>query len=716
MTDLEACSREPIHLPGAIQPHGILLAFGDPDLVCLQASVNAAERGQGNLLGKTAGEIFGEDALRAAVSGDPALETPLPLTFRGEPYDAIIHRQAGLVIVELEPAGSGSMARHYRRLQSGFSELRSAPNLSALYGAAARFVASFTGFERVMVYRFDADWHGEVVGECLTADVHSYLGHHFPASDIPEQARALYRKNWLRLIPDARYKPVPLEPPFNPRTGQPLDLSFSTLRSVSPVHLTYLHNMDVRASMSISLMDGDELWGLIACHHRTPLPLPYATRAACEIFGQFVSREISAKLQAQRLAEHAQAITIQTRFFDFLAAEQNFVGALVKYTPHLLQFMNAGGAAIFAAGKLTLLGETPSESDVHGLVSWLAARNLNPLFVTECLGESFPQALAWTAVASGLLAIKLSRIEPHFVLFFRPETPATITWAGDPAKSEGPALHPRKSFAAWKQIITGRSLPWRETEQQGARELRNAIGALVLRRTERLISLNAELEKKNTDLNSFAYIASHDLKEPLRGIANYASFLIEDHGSSLPEEGMRKLRTISGLAARSEELLDALNHFSRIGRMEIQPSEVDLNHLLEEVLESQATALQGVEIIRPNPLPTVSCDPVLIREVFGNLLANAARYNARADKKITIDSTTDGGKPVFQVRDNGIGIREKHQEAIFHIFRRLHSASEFGGGTGAGLAIVKSIIERHGGRIWLESKPDEGSTFSFTLS
>jgi chemotaxis family two-component system sensor kinase Cph1 len=716
MTDLEACSREPIHIPGAIQPHGILLVFGDPDLVCLQASVNATEGGAEELLGKTVEEIFGANALQAAVTGDPALETPLPLTFRDRKHDAIIHRQPGLILVELEPAGAGSMARHYRRLQSGFAELRRAPNLPALHGTVARFVAAFTGFERVMVYRFDADWHGEVVGECLTADVTSYLGHHFPASDIPEQARALYRKNWLRLIPDAQYQPIPLEPARNPRTGQPLDLSFSVLRSVSPVHLTYLKNMDVRASMSISLMDGDELWGLIACHHRTPLNLPYATRAACEIFGQFVSREISAKLQAQRLAEHAQAITIQTRFFDFLAEEQNFVDALVKYTPHLLQFMNAGGAAIFAAGQLTLLGETPSESDVHSLVTWLADRNLNPLHVTDCLGAEFPPAQAWTAVASGLLAIKLSRIEPHFVLFFRPESPATIIWAGDPAKSEGPALHPRKSFAAWKQIITGKSLPWSETERQGARELRNAIGALVLRRTERLISLNAELEKKNSDLNSFAYIASHDLKEPLRGIANYTSFLIEDYALSLPEEGMRKLRTISGLAARSEELLDALSHFSRIGRMEIQPAEVDLEHLLEEVLESQRTALEGVEILRPRPLPTVSCDAVLIREVFGNLLGNAARYNVRADKQIIVDWTDDNGRPVFRVRDNGIGIREKHQEAIFHIFRRLHAASDFGGGTGAGLAIVKSIVERHGGRIGVESVPDQGSTFFFTLS
>lgn len=719
MSDLGACSQEPIHIPGAIQPHGVLLAFSDPDLVCRQVSANASEIFPGSpshLLEKTAKDIFGTKILRATVAGDPTIESPILLELNDREFDAVVHRHGGMVLVELEISGGRSLAGQHRRLQKGLADLRRAPDLPALYATAARFVATFTGFERVMVYRFDHDWHGEVVGECLTADVASYMGHHFPASDIPEQARALYSKNWLRLIPDADYQPVPLEPPVNPLTGQPLDLSFSTLRSVSPIHLLYLRNMDVRASMSISIMDEDRLWGLVACHHRESLHLPYATRAACEIYGQFLSREISAKLQTQRLQEQARAITVQTRFFDFIAQEQNFVDALVKYTPDLLRFMSAAGAAIFAGGKLTLLGKTPSEAEVLNLLEWLATLELNPLHVTDCLGAEFPPAQGWTGVASGLLAVKLSRVEPHYVLWFRPETPATITWAGDPKKTEGLALHPRKSFAAWKQTISGKSLPWSESERQGARELQTAINALVLRRTERLISLNAELEKKNSDLNSFAYIASHDLKEPLRGIANYTSFVIEDHAKGLPDEALRKLQTIASLASRSEELLDALNHFSKVGRMEIQKSPVDMDQLLDEVIESNSTVLEGVELTRPSALPPAECDAVLVREIFGNLLINAVRYNLSEKKQITIDCKQNGAAPVYTVTDNGIGIREKHHDAIFQIFRRLHPAQDFGGGTGAGLAIVKSIIERHGGQIWVDSVPEKGTTFSFTLS
>lgn len=336
--------------------------------------------------------------------------------------------------------------------------------------------------------------------------------------------------------------------------------------------------------------------------------------------------------------------------------------------------------------------------------------------MTDRLTENFPDAAGWTDTASGMLAVRLSSVEPHFVIWFRPEVPTTITWAGRPEKGTGDTLHPRASFASWKQTVTGRSLPWNDAEIQGAHELRQAINALVLRRTERLISLNAELERKNTDLNSFAYIAAHDLKEPLRGIANYASFLMEDHGPGLPEEGRRKLRTIADLAARSEELLDALNHYSRLGRIEVRPVRTPMDHLVDEVLESLGGVLDGVEVRRPSALPEISCDPVLTREVFANLITNAVRYNTSRPKRITIAfENTDRG-PRFQVRDNGIGIREKHRDAIFHIFRRLHAADAFGGGTGAGLAIVRSIIERHGGAIEVASSPGVGSTFSFTLA
>ncbi len=753
-TDLEACSREPIHIPGAIQPHGALLVARPDDGTIVQVSTNTADflgRAPAELLGKKLGDVLPPKVLSAIASngGDSGarLVSIGEIVVAGQTHDASAHWHDGALLIELEtPTAPGktdrhhsAMAQQHRRLMAALADLRAARDLPALCASAAHTVAELTGFERVMTYRFNADWHGEVLGEALlNNEVDSYLGLHFPASDIPEQARALYAKNRLRLIPRVDYTPVGLEPPLNPLTGRPLDLSFASLRSVSPVHLEYLRNMEVGASMSISLLVDGRLWGLIACHHRTPRPLSAATRAACELFGEMVSAAIVSLEESQRFAGQAQAQRVQTRFFDVIAQADKVFDALVKYTPQLLGLMQADGAAIWVNEQCTCLGVTPGEEEVSALVRWLETQTVEPLFATDALSALFPRAASYQKIASGLLAVKLSRVEPHFVLWFRPEVVTTVTWAGNPEKpvEAGARIHPRKSFASWQQTVTGRSQPWEESEQQAAGELQLAINALVLRRSERLLKLNAELEQKNIDLNSFSYIAAHDVQEPIRGIYNFGRFLREDCGAQLDAEGQRKLDTIISLAERTEELLEALLHFSRVGRIDLHPRNVPLDGVVDEALELLGARLResGVEIRRPHPLPTMACDRVLVREVFTNLISNASKYNARPHKWIEIGvrsaadasdgggdaenvehAQTDGHGPILYVRDNGIGIREKHYDDIFHILRRLHGREEFGGGSGAGLAIAKSIVERHGGRIWVESTYREGTVFFFTL-
>lgn len=245
---------------------------------------------------------------------------------------------------------------------------------------------------------------------------------------------------------------------------------------------------------------------------------------------------------------------------------------------------------------------------------------------------------------------------------------------------------------------------------------------------EALTRQNAELASSNQELDDFAYIASHDLKEPLRGIHNYAGFLIEDHGDRLGDDGRAKLETVKRLAQRLEGLINSLLTFSRVGRVELAVQETDLNQILAEVLDSLAITLKekGVEVRIPKRLPSLRCDQVRIAEVFRNLITNAIKYNDKPTKWVEIGACADGepvgsgkfrpGEAAFYVRDNGIGIQEKHLETVFQIFKRLHSRDRYGEGTGAGLTIVKKIVERHGGRIWVNSKTGEGSTFYFTLA
>ncbi|WP_395749601.1 ATP-binding protein [Prosthecobacter sp.] len=721
---LDGCGLEPIHIPGSIQPHGALLVLQEADLICVQASANCGAFLGGKFTGVVGRRL--EDVAPGAAArimqvlagASEVLPSPITVEIGQESFDVSLHRTEAGLITEFEAAGPQD-AHYHRHLQQALSDLKAAPDLTTQHQRALAFVSQLTGFERVMMYRFDPDWHGQVVAEHLSAPVESYDGLHFPATDIPPQARELYRKSWLRLIPSSSYQPVPVEPVVNPATGKPLDMSFVSLRSVSPIHLEYLRNMNVAASMSISLIVEGRLWGLIACHHRTPRVLPFAIRAVCEIFGQVVSFEIGARQEAQRLSQYVQATEIQSRFFDVIAGEKNVLDALVKYTPQLLEFMGAGGAAVHVNQQTTLLGETPSAEQVGGLISWLQTQELNPVFETEALSQHYPPAAAFHATGSGLLAVKLSRVEPHYLLWFRPEVVQTVTWAGRPDKplDANERLNPRKSFAAWQEKVTGRARSWGEAERRGAQELMLAINALVLRRTQTLLSENMELERRNTDLNSFAYIAAHDLREPLRGLQNYLVFMREDHGRELSSEALRKVQTMESLVAQSKELIETLNRYSRIGRMEISAHTVNLDTVVDEVLVSLSGMLRelGVEVRRPHPLPTISCDPVLTREVFSNLLTNAAKYSDSERKWIEVGSMAGqpGEPPTFYVRDNGIGIREKHFTDIFRMFRRLHPHDAYTGGTGAGLTIAKNIVERHGGRIWLESAFGQGTTFYF---
>lgn len=722
-TDLTLCAQEPIHIPGVIQPHGALLLVREPDLEIVGSSDNTLPHlglAPADLPGRHLFDLGECELLRHALaSGRTPIPAPCPWTIGNVRFDAIAHRSGDLLVLELERACSDfDAAAFHLELQAAITELENAADLEAMLRAAAEAVARLTGFERVMVYRFDPDWNGTVVAEALARGADSYLGHHFPASDIPPQARELYRRNRVRLIPRSAYLPARLLPDRH-ASGQPIDLSQSVLRSVSPIHLEYLRNMGVQASMSVSLLREGRLWGLLACHHTRPLELPFSVRSACSLFGQVVSAQITSREERLRLDALLEGRRIQSTFFQHFSKEENFAAALVKYTPELLELVGAMGAAICLGERPVLQGRTPGEAQVRALWAWLRSQPNDRPFATDHLAGVYPPAAEFPSLASGLLAFSISRARADYVLWFRPEVVETITWAGNPQKAmeaQGGRINPRRSFAAWQQIVTGHSRPWRETDLQAALELRAAIGALVLKRTEQLLRLNASLETRNTELSSFAYLSSHDLQEPLRGIRNYARFLLEDYVDQLDAAGREKLETIGDLARQMHELIEAVAEFTKLGRMTVQPRECDLHHLITDLRVSRAESLRGVDFRYPRPLPLDVADPSLLREVFANLVINAVKYNQSASKWVEVGWEEPPGEPRrYYVRDNGIGIRERHAERVFELFRRLHPRERFGGGTGVGLSIIKTIVERHGGRVWFESEHGRGTTFYFTL-
>ncbi|MEO7910959.1 MAG: ATP-binding protein, partial [Roseiflexaceae bacterium] len=734
--DLTNCDHEPIHIPGRVQPHGVLLVITEPDLRIIQASSTTAQHfglAPEALLELPLTALLGGeyvDYLRNTLASEPIDQNPLyvwtaPINGSEQRFDGLIHRNNGVLLLELEPVDPPSVAKpdFYRNVRTIVAKLQRAPTFDAFCDTAALEVRALTGFDRVMIYRFDGDGHGEVIAEALTAGLAPFMGLHYPASDIPKQARALYLRNWLRLIPDTRYAPADIVPMLTPGTPMPLDLSYAVLRSVSPIHLEYLANMGVRASMSISLVDDGELWGLIVCHHNESNYLPYAARAACEVLGQTVSLQLAAKQNAQDHAYRARISDTSAQLVQQMAQADPWHQGLTAHTPNLLDLIDAGGAALCVDGQITTLGQTPTRADIHALIAWLGSQPDTSSYSTASLANDYPALADCSARASGVLAVPLAHELGEYLLWFRPEVAQTVNWSGEPAKAVelhddgSQRLSPRKSFELWQQTVALHALPWKPYEIAAASELRNAIPSIGQRRAAELVRLNIELARSNTELDAFAVIASHDLKEPLRGLHNYAHFLIEDYGTQIDADGQAKLQTMIRLTQRMDTLIDTLLHYARVGRIDLSSQQADLNVLLREVLDRLAVSLeqQGVQVRIARPLPTIQCDQVPLGEVFYNLIVNAIKYNNKSDKWVEIGyhepESRAGQVPqrllyTFFVRDNGIGIQEKNFATIFEIFKRLHKRDQFGGGTGAGLTIAKKIVERHGGRIWVESVAD----------
>jgi light-regulated signal transduction histidine kinase (bacteriophytochrome) len=733
--DLTACDREPIHIPGSIQPHGFLLAIERETGRIAHASVNVAD-----MLGLSAEALVDQDlssvaprvqALAAGALTELAenvsgtVRTVPILTQSGEVFfDLVAHRSDNLDVLEFEEtsgAGDDSLDGLYPFLRSFVEQLQAAGTVLELCAIAADHVRALTGFDRVLIYQFDESWNGTVIGESRNDRLPSYLDLRFPASDIPAQARELYRRNRLRIIPDARYAPVPITPVLDAASGRPLDLSQSVLRSVSPVHVEYMHNMGTMASMSVSIMRDGALWGLISCHNAEARRVSLRVRNGCDFLTQIFSLQVAARERALEAEERIRLGSIQTRLLGYMAEEERFIDGLLNHPGELMALAAASGAAIISAERCWLLGRTPAEANVRRLHTWLAAHHREDLFATDALSAVLPEAEAYREQASGVLAISMSKMNASYLVWFRPEVIQTVKWGGDPKKpvdrADGPTrLHPRKSFEIWKETLQGRSAPWSSAEIAVAGELRNAIVGIVLRRAEEMAALSEELQRSNKELEAFSYSVSHDLRAPFRHIVGYSELLKKQEGEGMSERGRRYLETIIESAFTAGTLVDNLLHFSQMGRAALKPRRVDMNVLVGEIRSRLATEAKDRSIDwRIQDLSGVVADPFMLRLAVENLLSNAIKYTrGRKVAVIEISSRHEAGEVIFTVRDNGVGFDMAYVGKLFGVFQRLHRMEEFEG-TGIGLANVRRIVERHGGRVWAEGVLNGGATFSFSL-
>jgi chemotaxis family two-component system sensor kinase Cph1 len=644
---------------------------------------------------------------------------------KGRLYDITRHRiTEGGEIVELEPRNLDEKVDSYRRSQAAVAAFGQTKTIRELADQLAESVQKVCGFDRIMIYRFLDDGTGVVISEVKVDAAESYLDIRFPATDIPPQARALYVKNWTRLIADVEYRPVPLLAQDSADSPEALDMSACALRSVSPVHVQYLKNMGVTASMSISLVKDNRLWGLIACHHMSPWYGSRQIRQACELIGQVGSMQINS-LEAWRLnSRRDRAREIVNRLTANLRA--NGPGAESPVFDHsdLLDLVHASGAAILSPTGCTLLGATPSTMDIQRVFTRLSDEDSQGVFSCNSLVQISPDAERFASLASGALAISTTKSSSHRILWFRPEVTETITWAGRPEKqvNEAGFIAPRQSFAAWAAGRKFHSRPWTDEDLEAAEQLRIALLELELTRLAeeletRVQQRTIELQKSIDELNGFTYSVSHDLRTPLRGMVGNSRILLEDYGEEVSQGARKVLKSIESNALKMASLVDDLLSFARLGRQEVSPKRVDVSGIATKAakkLIALGWPCDGLELtVKPGMI--AQGDSNLLDILFTILIENGCKYRAAEDSpKIEIGSTEIEESEVFFVKNSGIGFEMQYAERIFRPFERLHTDAQFPG-TGIGLANARRIVERHSGRMWAEGTPGRGATFFFNL-
>jgi light-regulated signal transduction histidine kinase (bacteriophytochrome) len=624
--DLTNCDREPIHIPGSIQSHGVLIVLDPSSLKVIQVAGDT-----GRLLGLAPHELLGRglearigpaalERLRAFSAQDIATPRPLfafetGVLYHGHPLEAFVHMSGGALVIELEPCQSEPTANPAAMAQGMIMRVHGESELPGFFQAVATEVRAATGFDRVMVYQFQKDESGAVIAEAKADGLEPYLGLHYPASDIPKQARELFLRNWTRLIPDVRYTPAPITPELNPITGKPLDLTFGVLRSVSPIHVEYLCNMGVAASMSLSLVVEGKLWGLIACHHYKPHRLRQALRSVCDLFAQMISLQLQERLAAKAHSDRLRMKRIHAELVEAMVRENDLGEALIRRHPNLIDYIPAGGAAVLCGGRVTRLGRTPTDEQLCDLVGWLNFSLRDGMFMTDSLGEHFAPAKDYADVASGIIALSASRSPQDYVFWFRPEVLSTVTWAGNPAKAvetgdDGIRLSPRKSFAAWTETVRGRSQPWDDRMAEAARDLLISMLDVVVRHMDQVLR---EREQARMQQNLLMAELDHRVKNTIATI----QALVRFSASGAPS-----------LEAFTRSIQERLHSMARAHSMLTQTRWKGLD--LKKVIEEQFAPYGGADRVK------ISGSKLMLRPkaalsaslALHELTTNAAKYGA----------------------------------------------------------------------------------------
>lgn len=627
--DLTNCDREPIHVLGNIQPFGFLITVG-ADWHVTRASINLDQFigvAPGEAIGQPLLELFSEKAVHSIRNRITLLRGPdaverlfyIALIEGGPLFDLALHFSGGQVVIEAEPSAQEEIEAS-AMVRAMVARLNQSEGMTAYFREGARQVRALTGFDRVMVYRFDEQGSGEVVAESLKPGTDSFLGLHYPASDIPAQARRLYLRNIFRVIEDVNAVPVPIAHAVDEK-GQALDQSLSVLRAVSPIHIEYLKNMGVAASLSISIIVNGKLWGLFACHHYAPRLPSFAYRTAAELFGQMFSLMLESRERHEASEYETRARALSDRLMATVAQDEKLLENPAWIGDMVFDTIPADGVGVWLDGAVSLAGLTPDHQAFGAIVEKLNGVTGGDVFAINSLQSLLPEAASYADRAAGLIAIPLSRTPGDYVVLFRSEQMRSVRWAGNPEKSvelgpHGDRLTPRKSFELWSELVKGQSLPFTLAERRIAESLRSGMLEVLMR-------LSDAAEKERIRAHERQELLIAELNHRVRNILALIRGLISQS---------RQTRAVS-----VEDFIATLD--DRIRAMARAHDQITADRWgpasLRELIETEAGAYLGekrsrVAVDGPNTLIQPSAFTSLAL-VIHELVTNAAKYGALSD-------------------------------------------------------------------------------------
>lgn len=746
--DFDRCEDEPIHQPEAIQGYGYLFAV-DPEtgeIKIHSTNVNSLinMHGKTDLVGENLYNYFNyelvpqkfiTDSYYRAKQGN--LRLPLELRLNeacvADPghrdFHAVVFPSDGMMIIEIEPASQFKeivTARQFGKIYATniAPTFQSLKDVSEVTQAIAEIIKHLTNFERVVVYRFNADGSGTVISEAKVDDLPSYRDFYYPATDIPAQARELYRKNWIRLNPDVDVPPISLTPSIRESGRKPIDLSQSILRAMSPIHVQYIRNQGLKSSMSISLINHDKLWGLISCHHRQSHYIPQNIRMECESLGHLFGWQIYAK--QEEVERRLKSKTDQTIdwLIEGLHESDGIIGVFKKYEKDVLDLMGASGFVLCTGEESLTIGQTPSPAAIQKIAMKAREIKNDENFCTENIKNEIDVTDESLNGACGSLVIPLLAQKDYFTVWFRPETVSTIKWAGNPNEKVADApkkerLSPRNSFQLHEQIITGQSLPWTGSDIEVAERFNKIFLRHALKKKIEMEADITKLEARDQVKNEFLATLAHELRNPLSPITNAVSILQMSRNESQKQTAYEIIeRQLKHMVHLVDDLLDV----SRItrGKVLMNMEKIQLRKILENAIE-----ISGPLIKEKNHTLTfepgdedvyVNGDFTRLSQCFGNVLNNAAKYTD-PNGKINVSVAVTASEVVVSISDNGVGIPPTHLNRVFDMFSQVDANStQTRGGLGIGLTLAKSLIGIHNGSIAVHSPGvNQGSTFDITL-